>query len=61
VCSNGDKGEWIVYLPTGYSGTGKWSARDDELGERLMNLTWQVVKEKTKPSSSDKGCPFKEY
>lgn len=31
-------------------------ARDDDLGERLMNLTWQVAKEKTKPSSSDKGA-----
>jgi len=27
-------------------------ARDDELGERLMKLTWQVVKGKTKLSSS---------
>ncbi|OCL06674.1 NAD(P)-binding protein [Glonium stellatum] len=36
-------------------------AQDDELAERLMNLTWQVVKERTKSSSSDKGCPFKEY
>ena len=58
VCSNDDREEWAVYLPTGHSGTGSESARDDELGEWLMNLTWQVVKEKTEPSLSDKGCPF---
>ncbi|EAT91310.1 hypothetical protein SNOG_01661 [Parastagonospora nodorum SN15] len=35
-------------------------ANDENLGEQLMDLTWKVVKEKTKSSSSDKGCPFKE-
>ncbi|KAH3976942.1 hypothetical protein HBI56_016130 [Parastagonospora nodorum] len=35
-------------------------ANDEKLGEQLMDLTWKVVKEKTKSSSSDKGCPFKE-
>ncbi|KAF2463669.1 retinol dehydrogenase 12 [Lindgomyces ingoldianus] len=36
-------------------------ANDDALGERLMDLTWNIVKEKTKSTSADKGCPFKEY
>lgn len=35
-------------------------ANDDALGEQLMDLTWKLVKEKTKSSSADKGCPFKE-
>jgi NAD(P)-dependent dehydrogenase (short-subunit alcohol dehydrogenase family) len=35
-------------------------ANDDGLGERLMDLTWKIVKEKTKSKSADKGCPFKE-
>jgi NAD(P)-dependent dehydrogenase (short-subunit alcohol dehydrogenase family) len=35
-------------------------ANDDELGERLMDLTWKIVKEKTQSVSADKGCPFKE-
>ncbi|KAH7112197.1 hypothetical protein B0J11DRAFT_511984 [Dendryphion nanum] len=39
---------------------GSEQANDDELGERLMDLTWKVVKEKTKLTSADKGCPFKE-
>lgn len=36
-------------------------ANDEKLGEQLMDLTWKLVKEKTKSSSADKGCPFKEY
>ena len=36
-------------------------SNDMELAERLMDLTWKIVKEKTKSSSADKGCPFKEY
>ena len=53
--------EWVVCLPIGHSGTGKRVSLDEELGERLINLTWRVIKERPKPSSSDKGCPFKEY
>ena len=34
-------------------------ANDEELGEQLMKLTWEIVKEKTKKDSADKGCPFK--
>ena len=40
---------------------GSDKANDDALGEQLMELTWKVVKEKTKSTSADKGCPFKEY
>jgi NAD(P)-dependent dehydrogenase (short-subunit alcohol dehydrogenase family) len=40
---------------------GSGMANDDALGERLMDLTWKLVKEKTKSTSADKGCPFKEY
>lgn len=36
-------------------------ANDEALGEQLMDLTWKVVKEKTKSESADKGCPFKMY
>jgi NAD(P)-dependent dehydrogenase (short-subunit alcohol dehydrogenase family) len=36
-------------------------SNDDALGEQLMDLTWKLVKEKTKSQSADKGCPFKEY
>ncbi|KAF1926851.1 retinol dehydrogenase 12 [Didymella exigua CBS 183.55] len=39
---------------------GSDKANDVELGERLMDLTWKVVKEKTKSQSADKGCPFRE-
>lgn len=40
---------------------GSDKANDEQLGERLMDLTWKVVKEKTKSSSADQGCPFKEH
>lgn len=39
---------------------GSDKANDEALSERLMDLTWKVVKEKTKSQSADKGCPFKE-
>jgi NAD(P)-dependent dehydrogenase (short-subunit alcohol dehydrogenase family) len=39
---------------------GSDKANDAALGDRLMDLTWKVVKEKTKSQSADKGCPFKE-
>lgn len=40
---------------------GSDKANDEQLGERLMDLTWKLVKEKTQTSSADKGCPFKEF
>ncbi|KAJ8115019.1 hypothetical protein OPT61_g3236 [Boeremia exigua] len=39
---------------------GSQMANDVELGERLMDVTWRIVREKTKSQSADKGCPFKE-
>jgi NAD(P)-dependent dehydrogenase (short-subunit alcohol dehydrogenase family) len=39
---------------------GSAQANDVQLGEQLMDLTWKIVKEKTKSTSADKGCPFKE-
>jgi NAD(P)-dependent dehydrogenase (short-subunit alcohol dehydrogenase family) len=40
---------------------GSDKANDEQLGERLMDLTWKVVKQKTGERSSGKGCPFKEF
>ncbi|KAF2726936.1 retinol dehydrogenase 12 [Polyplosphaeria fusca] len=40
---------------------GSEMANDEELGERLMDLTWKIVKEKTESQSAEKGCPFKEF
>jgi NAD(P)-dependent dehydrogenase (short-subunit alcohol dehydrogenase family) len=40
---------------------GSDKANDEQLGEQLMDITWKIVKEKTKSSSADKDCPFKEY
>jgi hypothetical protein len=34
--------------------------QDDKLMEAVMSLTREVVKDKTKQQSIDKGCPFKD-
>ncbi|KAF1829871.1 NAD(P)-binding protein [Decorospora gaudefroyi] len=52
-------GEYIC--PPAIVEPGSKQANDVQLGEQLMELTWKVVKEKTKNTSADKGCPFKEY
>jgi NAD(P)-dependent dehydrogenase (short-subunit alcohol dehydrogenase family) len=52
-------GEYIC--PPAIREPGSDLANNEELGEQLMDLTWKVVKEKTKSSSADKGCPFKEH
>jgi NAD(P)-dependent dehydrogenase (short-subunit alcohol dehydrogenase family) len=36
-------------------------ARDEELGEQLMKLTREIVKEKFRSESVDRGCPLKDY
>jgi NAD(P)-dependent dehydrogenase (short-subunit alcohol dehydrogenase family) len=36
-------------------------SNNEELGERLMDLTRKLVKEKTTSTSAEKGCPFKDY
>lgn len=52
-------GEYIC--PPAIVEPGSDKSNDVQLGEQLMDLTWKIVKEKTKSSSADKGCPFKEY
>ena len=41
--------------------SGSKQAQDEALAEQLMKLTRELVQEKTKSDSSDKGCPFKDY
>lgn len=38
---------------------GSEMANDEGLMERLMKVTWKIVREKTERESSAKGCPFK--
>lgn len=52
-------GEYIC--PPAIVESGSDKANDVQLGEQLMDLTWKIVKEKTKSTSADQGCPFKEY
>ena len=52
-------GEYIC--PPAIPEPGSEMAQDSELGERLMKLTRDVVKEKTHEDSAAKGCPFKDY
>lgn len=40
---------------------GSEMSQDKELGERLMKLTREVVMEKTRADSKEKGCPFQDY
>lgn len=49
-------GEYVC--PPAIVELGSELARNDELGEQLMKFTTQVVKDKTKRDSADKGCPF---
>ena len=52
-------GEYIC--PPAIPEAGTSLAQDEALGEQLMKLTREVVAEKTKAQSVDKGCPFKDY
>ena len=52
-------GEYIC--PPAVPESGSDLAQDSELGERLMRLTRDLVKEKTYEDSAAKGCPFKDY
>jgi len=52
-------GEYIC--PPAVPEPGNAMAQDEELGEQLMKLTREVVKEKTYADSAAKGCPFKDY
>lgn len=52
-------GEYIC--PPAVAESGNALARNAELGERLMKLTRDLVKEKTYDDSAAKGCPFQDY
>jgi hypothetical protein len=52
-------GQYICPPATVEKGSDK--ANDEQLQENLMKLTREVVREKTKSQSADKGCPFKDY
>lgn len=52
-------GEYIC--PPAVPESGNAMAQDEQLGENLMKLTREVVKEKTYEDSAAKGCPFTDY
>ena len=52
-------GEYIC--PPAVPESGNAMAQDEQLGENLMKLTRELVKEKTYDDSAAKGCPFKDY
>lgn len=52
-------GEYIC--PPAIPESGNDLAQNAELGEALMKLTREVVKEKTYEQSAAKGCPFQDY
>ena len=52
-------GQYIC--PPAIPESGSNLAQDADLGENLMKLTREVVKEKTYDMSAAKGCPFKDY
>ncbi|KAL6714759.1 hypothetical protein ACLMJK_008184 [Lecanora helva] len=52
-------GQYICPPAVPESGTPQ--AQDEELGEQLMKLTRELVKEKTYEDSAAKGCPFTDY
>lgn len=51
-----ESGQYIC--PPAIPEPGSELSQDEALGDRLMELTSQVVKAKTKRQSADKGCPF---
>ena len=52
-------GQYIC--PPAIPESGSKMAQDEQLGENLMKLTRDVIKEKTYEDSAAKGCPFKDY
>ncbi|KAK4694037.1 hypothetical protein P7C71_g3478, partial [Lecanoromycetidae sp. Uapishka_2] len=52
-------GQYIC--PPAVPESGSAMAQDEELGERLMKLTRELIKEKTYEDSAAKGCPFTDY
>lgn len=51
----------LYVCPPAIPEEGSALARDEGLGEQLMELTREVVMEKTKEDSKEKGCPFDFY
>ncbi|KAL2055248.1 hypothetical protein ABVK25_004586 [Lepraria finkii] len=52
-------GQYIC--PPAVPESGNSLAQDEQLGENLMKLTRELVKEKTCEDSAAKGCPFTDY
>ena len=52
-------GQYIC--PPAVPESGNDKAQDEALGEQLMKLTVEVVQEKTRAGSVEKGCPFNTY
>ena len=52
-------GEYIC--PPAVPESGNAMAQDEQLGENLMKLTRDLIKEKTFEDSAAKGCPFEDY
>jgi len=52
-------GQYIC--PPAVPESGSAMAQDEQLGEQLMKLTRDLVKEKTYEDSAAKGCPFTDY
>lgn len=52
-------GQYIC--PPAVPESGSEMSQDDQLGEQLMKLTRDIIKEKTYEDSAAKGCPFKDY
>lgn len=52
-------GQYIC--PPAIPESGNELAQNADLGENLMRLTREVVKDKTYDSSAARGCPFKDY
>ena len=50
-------GEYVC--PPAVVEEGSKLAQDDSLGEKLMELTTSLVREKTRAESEGRGCPFK--
>lgn len=51
----------LYICPPAVPESGSELAQDEELGERLMQLTRDVVMEKTRGDSKEKGCPIEFY
>ena len=52
-------GEYIC--PPAVAEAGSELSQNVELGEQLMKLTREIIKEKTYSESAAKGCPFQDY